>query len=85
MKTTVAMELEDEDRLDTWVGDAEAAEVKGMVSNSRAILSYALKVCPHTRNLWRKAADLEEAHGTRFVPFLCISLLVNTDFQKEKV
>ena len=67
VKTTVAMELEDEDRLDTWVGDAEAAEAKGMVSTSRAILSYALKVYPHTRNLWRKAADLEKAHGTRFV------------------
>ena len=59
VKATVAMELEDEDRLDTWVGDAESAEAKGMVSTSRAVLSYALKVYPDRRNLWRKAADLE--------------------------
>ena len=84
VKTTVAMELEDEVRLIHGL-EMEAAEAKGMVSTSRAILSYALKVYPHTRNLWRKAADLEKARGTRFVPFLCISLLVNTDFQKEKV
>ena len=85
VKTTVAMELEDEDRLDTWIGDAETAEAKGMVSTSRAILSYALKVYPHTRNLWRKAADLEKAHGTRFVPFLCISLLSRLIFQRESL
>ena len=69
VKATVAMELEDEDRLDTWVGDAESAEAKGMVSTSRAVLSYALKVYPDRRNLWRKAADLEKTHGTRFVSF----------------
>lgn len=82
VKATVAMELEDEDRLDTWVGDAESAEAKGMVSTSRAILSYALKVYPDRRNLWRKAADLEKTHGTRFVLFLCISIFSLTHLQK---
>ena len=84
VKATVAMELEDEDRLDTWVGDAESAEAKGMVSTSRAILSYALKVYPDRRNLWRKAADLEKTHGTRFVPLLWISLFSLTRLQKGK-
>jgi pre-mRNA-processing factor 6 len=32
VKATVSMELEDEDRLDTWVGDAGSAEAKGTVS-----------------------------------------------------
>ena len=73
VKATVAMELEDEDQLDTWVGDAESAEAKGMVSTSRAILSYALKVYPDRRNLWRKAADLEKTHGTRFVSLHSLS------------
>ena len=85
VKATVAMELEDEDRLDTWVGDAESAEAKGMVSTSRAILSYALKVYPDRRNLWRKAADLEKTHGTRFVPFLRISIIFIDSSPKEKV
>ena len=86
VKATVAMELEDEDRLDTWVGDAESAEAKGMVSTSRAILSYALKVYPDRRNLWRKAADLEKTHGTRFVPhpFHRTSLVPLTHLQKGK-
>jgi hypothetical protein len=56
----VAMELEDEDRLDTWVGDAESAEAKGMVSTSRVILSYAY---PDRRNckeqqIWKKPMGL---------------------------
>ncbi|KDR68393.1 hypothetical protein GALMADRAFT_78691 [Galerina marginata CBS 339.88] len=65
VKATVAMEVEEEDRLDTWVSDAEAAEGRGMVGTARAVLAYALKVYPERRNLWRRAAELEKAHGTR--------------------
>jgi len=71
VKATIAMEIEEEDRLDTWVGDAETAEAKGMVGTARAILAYALKVFPDKRSLWRKAAELEKAHGTRYVFFSC--------------
>jgi len=66
IKATVSMEVEEEDRLDTWVGDAESAEARGMVGTARAVLAYALKVFPDQRNLWRKAADLEKAHGTKY-------------------
>ncbi|KAA1474753.1 hypothetical protein DENSPDRAFT_804612 [Dentipellis sp. KUC8613] len=65
VKATVAMEVEEEDRLDTWVGDAEAAEARGHVGTARAILAYALRVFPDKRDLWRRAADLEKVHGTR--------------------
>ncbi|KAF5360482.1 hypothetical protein D9756_005026 [Leucocoprinus leucothites] len=65
VKATVAMEVEEEDRLDTWVSDAESAENRGMVGTARAILAYALKVYPDRRSLWRRAAELEKAHGTR--------------------
>ncbi|TFY64399.1 hypothetical protein EVG20_g5958 [Dentipellis fragilis] len=65
VKATVAMEVEEEDRLDTWVGDAEAAEARGHVGTARAIFAYALHVFPDKRDLWRRAADLEKAHGTR--------------------
>ncbi|THH32434.1 hypothetical protein EUX98_g1787, partial [Antrodiella citrinella] len=65
VKATVAMEVEEEDRLDTWVGDAESAEARGMVGTARAILAYALRVFPDRKTLWRKAADLERTHGTR--------------------
>ena len=67
IKATVSIEIEEEDRLDTWVGDAESAEAKGMVGIARAMLAYALKVYPDRKSLWRKAADLEKPHGTRYV------------------
>lgn len=67
VKATVSMDIEEEDRLDTWVNDAESAETRGMVGTARAVLAYALKVFPDQRNLWRKAADLEKAHGTKYV------------------
>ncbi|KAI0754818.1 PRP1 splicing factor, N-terminal-domain-containing protein [Daedaleopsis nitida] len=65
IKATIAMDVEEEDRLDTWTGDAEAAEAKGNIGAARAILAYALKVFPDKKSLWRKAADLEKARGTR--------------------
>lgn len=65
IKATLGMEVEEEDRLDTWVGDAEAAEERGNVGTARAILAYSLRVFPDRKFLWRKAADLEKAHGTR--------------------
>jgi pre-mRNA-processing factor 6 len=75
VKATVAMEVEEEDRLDTWVSDAESAETRGMVGTARAILAYALKVYPDRKSLWRRAAELEKAHGTRFV-FIYISAVL---------
>ncbi|KAF7355056.1 hypothetical protein MSAN_01421100 [Mycena sanguinolenta] len=65
IKATVGMEIEEEDRLDTWVGDAEAAEARGMVGTARAILAEALRVFPGRKSLWIRAAELEKANGTR--------------------
>ena len=65
IKATVGMDVEEADRLDTWLGDAESAEERGMIGTARAILAYALKVFPDRRMLWEKAAALEKTHGTR--------------------
>ncbi|KAJ7228908.1 PRP1 splicing factor, N-terminal-domain-containing protein [Mycena pura] len=65
VKATIGMDVEEEDRLDTWVGDAEAAEAKGMVGTARAILAEALRVFPGRKSLWIRAAELEKSHGTR--------------------
>lgn len=78
IKATVAMEIEEEDRLDTWVGDAESAELRGKVGTARAILAYALRVFPDRKSLWRKAADLEKTHGTRYVDPLLTSSSIDT-------
>lgn len=79
IKATVAMDIEDVDRLDTWVGDVESAEAKGMVGTARAILAYALKVYPDKKSLWRRATDLEKAHGTRYLFLLTSFLSLDAD------
>ena len=70
MKATVSMEIEEEDRLDTWTGDAESAQGRGNVGTARAILTYALKVFSDRKNLWWKAAELEKTRDTRFIAML---------------
>ena len=71
VKATVAMEIEEEDRYDTWMADAQAELARNQIGTARAILAYALKVFPGEKALWRAAADLEKAHGTRYssLPF----------------
>ncbi|KDQ20970.1 hypothetical protein BOTBODRAFT_100573 [Botryobasidium botryosum FD-172 SS1] len=65
VKATIGMEVEEEDRESTWVGDVEAALGKGRIGTARAVLAYALRVFPDKKSLWRRAADLEKDHGTR--------------------
>lgn len=65
IKASVAMDVEEEDRYDTWVGDAESALSRGKIVVARSILAYALRVLPDRRELWRRAADLEKSHGDR--------------------
>ena len=81
INATVSMEVEVEDRLDTWAGDAESAEARGMVGTARAILAYALKVFPDQKSLWRKAADLEKAHGTKYAG-LYHAIIILIHFQR---
>ena len=64
ISATVAMDVEEEDHFATWLGDTEAAETCGHVGTAHAVLALALRVFPDRRNLWRRAADLEKAHGT---------------------
>ena len=79
IKATIAMDVEEEDRFDTWTGDAEAAEAKGNIGAARAILAYALRVFPDKKSLWRKAADLEKAHGTKSASLCTIIVINNID------
>ncbi|KAG8897540.1 hypothetical protein FRB99_008100 [Tulasnella sp. 403] len=65
VKATVAMDVEEEDRESTWVGDVEAALSRDRIGTARAILAYALRMFPDKRPLWRRAAELEKAHGTK--------------------
>ncbi|KAF9553039.1 hypothetical protein CPC08DRAFT_767825 [Agrocybe pediades] len=59
------VEEEEEDRLDTWVSDAEAVGTKGRIGTAKAILAFALKVYPDKRSWWRRAAELEKGSWDR--------------------
>ncbi|KAM0790103.1 hypothetical protein ACM66B_005430 [Microbotryomycetes sp. NB124-2] len=65
IKATLHLDVEEEDRQDTWMDDAKTMEQKGMIAAARAIYAYCLNVFPQKQAIWRKAADLEKAHGTR--------------------
>ncbi|KAF8340470.1 PRP1 splicing factor, N-terminal-domain-containing protein [Cantharellus anzutake] len=65
VNATISMDVEEEDRVSTWVTDLEGSLARGKVVTARAILAYALRVFPDKRDLWRRAADLEKSHGTR--------------------
>lgn len=71
IKATLHLEVEEEDRMETWLEDARGMEGKGLMGGARAIYSYCLRVFPMKQAIWRRAAELEKAHGTRYVAFLC--------------
>ncbi|GAA5881181.1 hypothetical protein JCM16303_004830 [Sporobolomyces ruberrimus] len=65
VKATIHLGIEEEDRLDVWMDDAETMRQKDKIETARAIYAYTLKVFPMKQAVWRKAAELEKAHGTR--------------------
>ncbi|KAF4612581.1 hypothetical protein D9613_012724 [Agrocybe pediades] len=67
VRSTIGMDVEEEeeDRLDTWVSDAEAVGTKGRIGTAKAILAFALKVYPDKRSWWRRAAELEKGSWDR--------------------
>ncbi|KAF9488949.1 hypothetical protein BDN71DRAFT_1456719 [Pleurotus eryngii] len=75
VKACIGMGLEDsegdrsamgeDEKLDVWLGNAEAAESRGKMGSARAIVACALECYPGRKTLWMRAAELEKAHGTR--------------------
>ncbi|GAA5961681.1 hypothetical protein JCM3765_000473 [Sporobolomyces pararoseus] len=65
VKATVHLGIEEEDRLDVWMDDAQTMLQKDKVETARAIYAYTLKVYPNKQTVWRKGAELEKSHGTR--------------------
>jgi len=57
--------VEEEDRKDTWLEDAESATTQGAYACARAIYAHALKTFPSKKSIWIQAAYFEKSHGTR--------------------
>lgn len=69
IKATLHIDVDDDDRQDVWLEDAQSMVSKGLIGSARAVYAHALNVFPQKQAIWRKAADLEKAHGTRWVSF----------------
>jgi len=66
ISATLGLGVEDEDRTDTWVADAEACLARSppRVETARAVLAHALGVFPSDCILWSTRVALERTHGT---------------------
>lgn len=78
VKATIHHEIEDEDRYAVWMDDADALEERGSIETARAVIAFALKVFPERSKLWRRAAELEKQHGSRWATFLGFILTLTT-------
>jgi len=57
--------VEEEDRKDTWLEDADHCVQQGAHESARAIYAHALSIFAGKKSIWIKAAYFEKDHGTR--------------------
>lgn len=64
VKASIHLEVEEEDRKNVWLEDAERAEKGGFYEVARACFVVLLETFPQSPSVWRNAADFEKAHGS---------------------
>jgi pre-mRNA-processing factor 6 len=67
VKSTIHLGVDEEDRKNTWMDDAEAClsrQPRPAVETARAVYAHALSVFPGKKSLWLAAAMLEKEHGS---------------------
>jgi pre-mRNA-processing factor 6 len=65
VKAVIGVGVDEEDRKDTWLEDADGCIQAGAYECARAIFAHALSVFPSKRSIWLRAAFFEKEHGTR--------------------
>jgi len=65
VKNIINTGVEEEDRKDTWLEDADSATAQGAYECARAIYAHALATFPTKKSIWLPAAYFEKSHGTR--------------------
>jgi pre-mRNA-processing factor 6 len=60
----IGHDVEDEDRLPTWIADADEAGKRKCPETARAILEHTLGIFPSRTDIWKQAADLEREFGS---------------------
>ncbi|CAI4233237.1 unnamed protein product [Auanema sp. JU1783] len=63
IKNVIGYGIEDEDRRNTWMEDAESFEKQGAINCARAVYEHALAQIPK-KSIWLAAAHFEKSHGT---------------------
>lgn len=63
-KATIHLDIEEEDRREVWLEDAERAAKGDFFEVARAIFAVLIETFPTSPGVWRKAAEFEKAHGT---------------------
>jgi pre-mRNA-processing factor 6 len=65
VRNVIGMDVEEEDRKDTWLEDAETCANEGAFECARAVFAHALAVFPAKKSIWIRAAYFEKQHGSR--------------------
>lgn len=64
VKATLHIDVEEDQRMSTWMDDAASSGARGHFETARAIRAYLINVFPDKRAVWWEAAKFEKAHGT---------------------
>merc|ERR1719411_530476 len=65
IKAVIGVGVDEEDRKDTWLEDAESCKNAGAYECARAVYAHALTVFPKKKSIWKEAAFFEKEHGSR--------------------
>lgn len=65
VKAIVGIGVEEEDRKQTWIDDADNCAKENAHECARAIYAHALQVFPTKKSIWLRAAHFEKTNGTR--------------------
>lgn len=61
----IGMNIEEQDRLSTWLEDAETRIINKCIETARAIYNHAIEEYSKDDDLWETVAFFEREHGTR--------------------
>jgi pre-mRNA-processing factor 6 len=64
VKATIGIDIEEEDRKNVWLEDADRAAAGGFFECARAVFLVLLETFPTSPSVWRKAGEFEKVHGT---------------------
>jgi pre-mRNA-processing factor 6 len=65
IKSVIGVGVDEEDRKDTWLDNADQFIDQGALECARAVFVHALAVFPTKKSIWEKAAYFEKSNGTR--------------------